>query len=389
MHAGRIVFSQLMDFLPRYEFKRSVRRYQGDRRMRSFSCLDQFLCMTFAQLTYRESLRDIETCLHAMAAKLYHVGLRGRVARSTLADANEGRDWHIWADLAQALIAEARRLYAGDPLDGLLEQTAYAIDSSVIDLCLSLFPWARMHHGKGGIKLHTQLDLKGSIPCVLSVTDARTSDATFLDHLPIEPGAFYIMDRGYVDFGRLHRLTEAPAFFVVRGKKNLKYQRLDYRPVDRSTGLRCDQTIRLADPNTSKRYPEPFRRIHFFDAETQHRLVFLTNNFQLDALVVARLYKGRWKIELFFKWIKQHLRIKAFYGTSPNAVKTQVWIAIATYVLVAIIKKRLGLDRLLSEILQILSISLFEQADISQTLMSTRLQNQNERCHNQLELFDF
>ncbi len=389
MHAGRIVFSQVMDFMPRHEFNRAVRRYQGNRRTRSFSCLDQFLCMAFAQLTYRESLRDIETCLRAMASKLYHVGLRGRVARSTLADANEGRDWRIWADLAHMLIAEARLLYAGDPLDGLLDQTAYVIDSSVIDLCLSLFPWARMHHGKGGIKLHTQLDLRGSIPCVIRITDARTSDATFLDCLVIEPGSFYIMDRGYVDFGRLHRFTEALAFFVVRGKRNLKYQRLDYRPAERSTGLRSDQTIRLADPNTSKKYPAVLRRIHFFDAETQHRLVFLTNNFQLDALTVARLYKWRWQIELFFKWIKQHLRIKAFYGTSPNAVKTQVWIAIATYVLVAILKKRLRLGRSLSEILQILSISLFEQVDISQALTSHCPQIQHERCRNQLVLFDF
>jgi hypothetical protein len=389
MHTGRIVFSQLMDVLPRYEFDKAVRRYRGDRRTRSFSCRDQFLSMAFAQLTYRESLRDIETCLRSKAGKLYHAGLCGPAARSTLADANEGRDWRIWADLAQVLIAEARTLYADESLDGLLKQTSYAIDSSIIDLCLSLFPWAPLHHGKGGIKLHTQIDLRGRIPCVIRITDARTADPTFLDDLVIESGALYIMDRGYVDFGRLHRFTEAVASFIVRAKKNLVFRCVSGRPVDRSTGLRSDHTIRLADPNTSKKYAEPLRRIRYFDAETLHRLVFLTNNFHLDALTIARLYRCRWQIELFFKWIKQHLRIKTFYGTSPNAVKTQVWIAICSYVLVAIVKKRLGLAKSLSEILQILILSLFEQVDIVQLLTDNFSQTQGGQCHNQFSLFDF
>jgi hypothetical protein len=389
MHAGRIVFSQVLDFLPRHEFQKCVRRYRGNYRTRTFSCRDQFLCMAFAQLTCRESLRDIETCFRAMKNKLYHVGFRGRVARSTLADANERRDWRIWADLANVLIAEARKLYADDSFDGLLEQTSYVIDSSVIDLCLSLFPWAPMHHGKGGIKLHTQLDLRGRIPCVIRITDARTGDPVFLDELIIESGALYIMDRGYVDFRRLHRFTEALASFIVRAKKNLKYRRIAYRPVDRSTGLRSDHTIQLTGPATSKKYPDRLRRVHYFDAETQKRLVFLTNNFQLDALIIARLYKCRWQIELFFKWVKQHLRVKAFYGTSPNAVKTQVWIAVSVYVLVAIIAKRLGLGRNLAQILQILSISLFEQADMTQALTGHLSQTEGGRCHNQLSLFDF
>ena len=389
MHAGRIVFSQLLDFLPRYEFNKCVRRYRGNHRIRTFSCRDQFLCMAFAQLTYRESLRDIETCFRAMKRKLYHIGFRGRVARSTLADANESRDWRIWAELAQVLIAEARTLYADDSFDGLLEQTAYVIDSSIIDLCLSLFPWAPMHHGKAGIKLHTQLDLRGRIPCVIRITDARAADPVFLDELVIESGAVYIMDRGYVDFRRLHRFTEALASFIVRAKKNLKYRRVAYRPVDRSTGLRSDHTIQLTGPVTSKKYPERLRRAHYFDAETQKRLVFLTNNFQLDALTIARLYKCRWQIELFFKWIKQHLRIKAFYGTSPNAVKTQVWVAVSVYVLVAIVKKRLRITRSLSQILQILSISIFEQIDMTQALTEDPSQIEGSRCHNQLSLFDF
>ena len=388
MHTGRFVFSQLMDFVPMHEFRKCVHRYRGNYKVRTFSCLDQYLCMAFAQLTYRESLRDIETCLRAMGPKLYHAGIRARVSRSTLADANENRDWRIYRDFAHVLIRIARKLYAKDDFGVELAQAAYALDSSTIDLCLSLFPWARFRKRKGAIKLHTLLDLRGSIPCFIRITDGKTHDVNILDVLVVEPGAFYIMDRGYIDFARLYTLTLSAAFFVTRAKGNLVYRRCSYRRVEKSTGLRSDQTILLTGPKTSRLYPMPVRRITYFDAETRKRLVFLTNNFELPALTIALLYKCRWKVELFFKWIKQHLRIKTFFGTSENAVKTQVWIAISVYVLVAIVKKDIGLDRKLSEILQIFSITLFEKVVISQVLTETISQNGRGHFCKQLLLFD-
>lgn len=389
MNTGRIVFAQLMDFLPAQEFNKCVHRYRGNYRMRKFSCLDQFLCMAFAQLTYRESLRDIETCLRAMQPKLYHAGIRGKVSRSTLADANEKRDWRIYGDFAHVLIRIARNLYANDGLGVELEQAAYVLDSTTIDLCLSLFPWARFRKRKGAIKLHTLLDLRGCIPCFISITEGKTHDVNVLDELLPEPGAFYIMDRGYIDFGRLYAFTQSLAFFVIRAKSNLNYSRRSYRQVDKSTGLRSDQTIILKGWKTSRQYPDALRRVSYFDGETGKRLVFMTNNFALPALTIAQLYKRRWQVELFFKWIKQHLRIKAFYGTSESAVKTQVWIAISIYVLVAIVKKQLGLDRSLNEILQILSITLFEKVHIFQALAEPIPQNEKREFHNQLLLFDF
>jgi len=389
MYHGQIVFSQFMDHLPRRPFDTCVDRYRGDRRVRSFSCRDQFLCMAFAQLTYRESLRDIETCLRALGPKLYHGGLRGRVARNTLARANEQRDWRIWADLAQVLIRKARALYADEGFGVELDQTAYAFDSTTIDLCLSLFPWATFRRRKAAVKLHTLIDLRGSIPCFIRITEGKTHDVNALDHLPIEPGAFYVMDRGYVDFARLHRFELAKAFFVIRAKRNLDYTRVARRPVDKATGLRSDQTITFRGPKSSQDYPDRLRRVSYTDLETGKRLVFLTNNFILDALTIARLYKARWRVELFFKWIKQHLRIKAFYGTSPNAVKTQVWIAICVYVLVAIIRKQLAVDRSLTEILQILSICLFEKTPMDTALTATLEHNVENDDPNQLVLFDF
>jgi hypothetical protein len=389
MNAGQTIFAQLMDFLPKHQFRRCVERYRGNHRTRSFSCLDQFLCMAFAQLTYRESLRDIETCLGAMGPKLYHAGIRGPVRRSTLADANEHRDWRIYADFAQVLIATARRGYAKDEFGVALKQTAYAFDSTTIDLCLALFPWAHFRRRKGAVKLHTLLDLRGGIPCFVHVSHGKTHDATALDHLIIEPGAFYIMDRGYIDFARLHAFTRSMAFFVTRSKKNLDFTRRDSRPVDSTTGLRSDQTIGLNGPLSAQYYPDPLRRVHYRDPQTNKRLIFLTNNFDLPALVIAQLYRCRWQVELFFKWIKQHLRIKAFFGTSENAVKTQVWIAISVYVLVAIVKKELGLDRSLYEILQILSIMIFEKTPIFQAFSSPYDQMETAMERNQLSLFDF
>jgi hypothetical protein len=388
MHTGRIVFAQLMDFLPTYEFHRCVQRYQGNRRVRSFSCLDQFLCMAFSQLTYRESLRDIETCLRAMENKLYHVGIRGRVSRSTLADANETRDWRIYADLAAVLIAQARRLYTDEAFAVDLDQTAYAFDSTTVDLCLSLFPWAQFRRRKSAVKLHTLLDLRGNIPCFVHVSSGRVADVTALDLLPVEAGAFYILDRGYTDFARLYRFTQGLAFFIIRGKRDLDYVRRSYRPVDKSTGLRSDSTIVLAGPKTSTLYPDPLRRIGYYAADIDKRFVFLTNNFLLPALVIAQLYKCRWQVELFFKWIKQYLRIKAFYGTSVNAVKTQVWIAVCVYVLVAIVKKELKLDRRLGEILQILSVTLFENTPLLQAFSQECTTVDTAANRNQLSLFD-
>jgi hypothetical protein len=388
MDPGKLVFSQLMEFLPRHDFNACVQRYGGNRRPRGFSCRDQFLCLAFAQLTFRESLRDIETCLRSFQPKLYHVGFRGNISRSTLADANRVHDWQIFADFAQVLIGRVRKLYADEPMGVELEQTVYALDSTTIDLCLSLFPWARFRRRKGAVKLHTLLDLRGNIPTFVRITHGKTHDVTVLDHLLLEPGSFYVMDRGYVDFRRLYRFTICLAFFVTRAKRGLDYTRRSRRPVDKSTGLRSDQTIVLAGPKTSQLYPESLRRISFYDASNDRRFVFLTNNFTLPALTIATLYKCRWQVELFFKWIKQNLHIKSFYGTSDNAVKTQVWIAISVYVLVAIAKKELGLERSLSEILQILSLSLFEKTPIFQALSQQKPQDPEPPFSNQLNLFD-
>jgi hypothetical protein len=388
MLAGRMVFAQLMDFLPRQEFDLCVRRYGGHRRPRGFSCRDQFLCLAFAQLTFRESLRDIETCLRALGPKLYHVGFRGMISRSTLADANREHDWRIYADFAQVLIARARTLYANEALAVALDETVYALDSTTIDLCLALFPWARFRRRKGAVKLHTLLDLRGNIPCFVHISHGKMHDVTVLDQLPIEAGAFYVMDRGYVDFQRLHRFTTGGAFFVTRGKRNLDFARRACRLVDKSTGLRSDQTIVLAGPKSSRLYPDRLRRVAFYDVDHDRRLVFLTNNFTLPAMTIARLYKSRWQVELFFKWIKQHLRIKNFYGTTDNAVKTQVWIAISVYVLVAIVRKESGSTRAMNEILQILSLTLFEKTQLFQAIASEKARNANVASHNQPSLFD-
>jgi hypothetical protein len=377
-----------MDFLPRRDFNACVARYGGDRRSRGFSCRDQFLCLGFAQLTFRESLRDIETCLRALGPKLYHAGFRGQISRSTLADANRAHDWRIYADFAQVLIRRARELYAQESLAVELKETVYALDSTTIDLCLSLFPWAKFRRRKGAVKLHTLLDLRGSIPCFVHISHGKTHDVNVLDHLPIQPGAFYVMDRGYVDFERLHRFTAGAAFFVVRGKRNLDATRRERRAVDKTTGLRADQTIVLAGPLSSRLYADPLRRVVFYDVEHKRRLVLLTNNFHLPALAIAQLYKCRWQVELFFKWIKQHLRIKAFYGTTDNAVKTQVWIAISIYVLVAIVKKELGIDRSLYEILQVLSVTLFEKTALFQAFSARNQPLFETASPNQLSLFD-
>ena len=389
MHSGRIIFSQLMSFFPRYEFNKCVRRYQDEYRARNFSCFDQFLCMAFAQLTYRESLRDIEICLRAMQSRLYHAGFRSKVSRSTLADANEKRDWRIYADFAHVLIGTARKLYASEDFGLQITQAAYALDSTTIDLCLSLFPWASFRQQKGAIKLHTEMDLRGSIPCLIRITHGKVHDVTFLDQLVLEPAAFYVMDRGYIDFARLYRFTQHMAFFVIRAKSNLDYIRRSSHSINPGTGLRSDQTILLKGPKTSQLYPDSLRRISFFDIENHRRLIFLTNNFVLPALTIAQLFKRRWKIELFFKWIKQNLRIKAFYGTSENAVKTQVWIAISAYLLVAIIKKKLRIERTLNEILQVLSVALFENDELLPLVTNLHLQDQKEASYNQLTLFNF
>jgi hypothetical protein len=388
MNQGRLIFSQLLDYVPRLQFNKCVKRYRGNYKVQSFSCYDQFIALAFAQLTGRESLRDIVTCLQAVGSKLYHTGLRGKVSRSTLADANRQRDCRIYADFAQVLIAQARALYTTEDFGVDLQQTAYALDSTTIDICLSLFPWAKAHKHKGAIKLHTQMDLRGSIPCVIRVSDGKRHDVRFLDDLVFEPGAFYIMDKAYIDYERLYRMTTNMAYFVTRAKRNIDYARRDYRIVDKTTGLRSDQTIVLRGQVTSKRYPAPLRRVSFVDPDTAKRLVFLTNNFEQDALVIARLYKCRWQIELFFKWIKQHLRIKAFFGTSTNAVKTQIWVAVSVYVLVAIVKKEVAIDRSLYEILQILSILLFEKSPMAQALTHAKLQNADGPVHKQLVLFD-
>jgi len=388
MNTGKTIFAQVMEHLPLPEFRKCVQRYRGDYKAKTFSCLDQFLVMAFAQLSYRESLRDIETCLQAMRSKLYHMGIRGGISRNNLAHANETRDWRIWADFAQVLIHTARHLYADEPFGVELNQTVYAFDSTTIDLCLSLFPWARFRRHKAAIKLHTLLDLRGSIPSFIQITEGKVHDVNVLDDLIPEPGSFYVLDRGYLDFERLYRFHQALAFFVIRSKSNFQFRRLYSHAIDKSTGLISDQTIMLATFYSAQAYPEKLRRVRYFDAETDKRLSFLTNNFLLPALTIAQLYKCRWQVELFFKWIKQHLRIKVFYGTSENAVKTQVWTAVSVYVLVAIIKKRLRLDHSLYTILQILSVTLFEKAPMLQVLTNFDYETEYSESPNQLLLFN-
>jgi Domain of unknown function (DUF4372)/Transposase DDE domain len=388
MLTGQYVFRQVIDHLPLQIFGRCVKRYQGDRKVKDFSCMDQFQCMAFAQLTWRESLRDIEVSLRAQSDKLYHMGFRSRVARNTLANANAVRDWRMYADFAQRLIGIARQLYADEPLDIDWQDAVYALDSTTIDLCLSLFPWAPFRTTKSAIKLHTLLDLRGSIPSFIFISDGKMHDVNILDQLVLEPGAFYVMDRGYTDFERLARLHDAGCFFVTRARINLKAQRRYSRPVDRSTGIICDQTVVLTGFYSRQGYECPLRRIKFNDPVTGKTLIFLTNNFALSATDIARLYKYRWQVELFFKWIKQHLRIKAFFGTSENAVKTQIWIAVSVYVLVAIIKKRLSLSASLYQILQILSLTLFEKIPLDQLLNFNQLQLNDPLLANQLNLFD-
>ena len=388
MNLGRTVFSQIMEHLPVYEFQKCVARYRGDSHLRGFSCLDQYLAMSFAQLTYRESLRDIEACLRSVASKLYHMGLRGKVSRTTLADANESHDWRIFADFAQVLIGIARPLYAGDPIGVDLDASLYALDSTTIDLCLSLFPWAKFRKRKAAVKMHTLLDLHGNIPTFISITDGKVHDVNILDEILPEAGAFYVMDRGYVDFERLYIFTLSAAFFVVRTKSNVLLQRRYSHPVDKTTGVRSDHTVILTAIDSAKAYPDQLRRISYLDVATRKRFKFLTNNFTLPALTIAQIYKSRWQVELFFKWIKQHLRIKAFYGTSENAVKTQIWIAVSVYVLVAIIRKRLGLKVSLYQILQILSVTLFEKTPILQALQPSDSRDDLLDFANQLNLFD-
>ena len=387
MNLGKLVFTQVTEHLPRTTFRRCVARYGGTYKVKSFSCLDQYLCMAFAQLTYRESLRDIEACLRAQQRKLYHMGIKSRVSRSTLADANESRDWRIYADFAQSLIAIARRLYATEPFGIDLKDTVYALDASTIDLCLSVFPWAPFRSTKAAIKLHTLLDLRGNIPSFLHISDGKLHDVNILDLLLPEPGAFYIMDRGYIDFDRLYQLHEAKSFFVTRAKSNLKAQRRYSHPVDRSSGLICDQTIVLTGFYSKQDFDTPLRRVRFKDPATGKALVFLTNNFTLPAFTITELYRCRWQVELFFKWIKQHLRIKVFFGTSENAVKTQIWIAVSVYVLVAIVKKRLNISASLYEILQILSLTMFERIPLDQLLNKIVAEDIQTFSPNQLNLF--
>jgi hypothetical protein len=389
MNAGRTVFAQRIAHLSHSEFQKCVTRYDGDHHHRTLSCWDQYLAMAFAQFTYRESLRDIEACLGSMSGKLYHMGFRSRIARSTLADANETHDWRIFADFAQHLIGVARPLHAEDPMGVDLDHSLYALDSTTIDLCLALFPWAKFRKHKGAVKMHTLLDLHGNIPTFISITDGKVHDVNILDEILPEAGACYVMDRGYIDFERLYWFNLSSAFFVVRTKTNVVLQRRYSRPVDKSVGLRSDHTVVLTAIESAKAYPDALRRVSYFDAETNQRLGFLTNNFALPALTITQIYKCRWQIELFFKWIKQHLRIKAFFGTSENAVKTQIWIAVSVYVLVAIVRKRLGLDASLYQILQILSLTLFEKTPILQALQASDSQEELLDPGNQLILFDF
>ena len=388
MHSGRLVFSQVMDYLPLHTFRRCVQRYHGHHKVRHFTCLDQYLSMAFAQLTYRESLRDIEACLRAQQNKLYHIGIRNNVFRNTLANANRVRDWRIYAEFAHCLIDTARGLYVNEDFGVELDQTVYALDSTTINLCLSVFPWAQFRRTKAAIKLHTLLDLRGNIPSFIHISDGKLHDVNVLDQLVPEPGSFYIMDRGYLDFERLHLFSQWAAFFVIRAKSNLKFRRVYSRPIEKDTGLRCDQSIVLQSFYPSKYYPDKLRRIKYHDRETNKTLIFLTNNFSLPPLTIAQLYRCRWQVELFFKWIKQHLRIKSFFGTTENAVKTQIWIAVSVYVLVAIVKKRLRLQLSLYTILQILSLTVFERVPLNQVLTDTYYKNITPEIHNQLNLFD-
>ena len=384
MRAGKTIFSQVMEWIHPEQFRRCVQRYQGNYRVRNFPCWDQFLAMCFAQLTYRDSLADIEVCLRSRSDQLYHMGFRSTIAHNTLATANRSRDWRIYHDLAQMLIARARRLYADESFGVELAQTVYALDSTTIDLCLSLFPWARFRSTKAAVKLHTLLDLRGPIPTMISISDGKQADVNVLDELILEPGAFYVMDRGYVDFGRLYRFVLAGAFFVTRAKAGLRVNRLESRPVDESSGVCSDQIVWLALPGSIEHYPDRFRRVSYRDPETNNALVFLTNNFDLPVLAIAQLYKSRWRVELFFKWIKQNLRIKHFFGTTDNAVKTQVWIAVCVYVLVATVRKELGLELSLSQILQVLSVNVFEQAPLAELVAKTASQNETPELRNQL-----
>lgn len=387
MNQGTTIFTQLLDYLPKEEFRRCVERYSGSYKVQSFSCWNQFLAMAFAQLTYRESLRDIEACLHSQTSKLYNMGFRSRVTRSTLSHANTTRDWRIYRDFAQVLINSAHALYRDEPFGVELSNTVYAFDSTTIDLCLSLFPWATFRKHKAAVKLHTLLNLRGNIPSFLSVSRGNVHDVNLLDELLLEPGSVYVLDKAYMDFKRLYLFTQSFAFFVTRAKSNLRFNRIYSHPVDRSCGTRCDQTIRLSGFHSAQQYPERLRRIKYHDTDTERSFIFLTNNFLLPSLTIAQLYKCRWQIELFFKWIKQHLRIKAFYGTSDNAVRTQIWIAVSIYVLVAILKKRLNLDHSLYTILQILSVSLFEKVPLVQALTNIKPHSDNLCSHNQLNLF--
>jgi hypothetical protein len=389
MHTGRFIFSELIFHLPQKEFQKCVARYDDSSQSRTFSHWDQYLTMAFAQLTYRESLRDIEACLRSVTGKLYHLGIRSRVARTTLADANESRDWRIFADFAQVLIRIARPLYAADPIGVDLDHSLYALDSTTIDLCLSLFPWAKFRRHKGAVKMHTLLDLHGNIPTFISITNGKVHDVNVLDEIAPEAGAFYVMDRGYVDFERLYVFTLSAAFFVVRTKSNVLLDRRYSHPVDKASGVRSDHTVILTAITSVKVYPDQLRRVSYLDVKTRKRFKFLTNNFTLPALTIAQIYKSRWQVELFFKWIKQHLRIKAFYGTSENAVKTQIWIAVSVYVLVAIVRKRLALEASLYQILQILSVTLFEKTPILQAIQASDSENAPIDTDNQLILFDF
>jgi len=388
MNAGRTIFAQLAEHLPHKEFQKCVALYRGDANPRGFTCWDQYLAMVFAQLTYRESLRDIEACLGAMRAKLYHMGFRSRVRRSTLADANDAHDWRIYADFAQVLIATARPLYAAEPMGVELEQSLYALDSTTIDLCLSLFPWARFRKHKAAVKMHTLLDLRGNIPAFIHITNGKVHDVNVLDQFLPESGAFYVMDRGYIDFERLYRFTLESAFFVVRAKTNVLLRRRYSHPVDPATGVRSDQTVVLASLESASVYPDALRKVSYVDAETGKQFVFLTNNFALPATTIAAIYKQRWQVELFFKWIKQHLRIKAFYGTSENAVKTQIWIAVSAYVLVAIVRKRLAVEASLYQILQVFSLTLFEKTPILRALQKIDCRDDLPSQANQLILFN-
>jgi hypothetical protein len=387
MYSGPLVFTQVMDFMPLKTFQRCVERYQGNFSVKHFTCMDQFRIMAFAQLAYRESLRDIEACLRAQNNKLYHMGIRSKVSRSTLAEANEMRDWRIYADFAHHLIGIARKLYQKEPLAVELKNTVYALDATTIDLCLSLFPWAHFREAKGAVRLHTLLDLRGNIPSFIHISDGKLHEVNVLDIIPLEAGAFYIMDRGFLDFSRLHTITRASALFVIRAKSNLKSRRIYSHPVDKSTGVVCDQSILLTVPKSIGDYPDKLRRVRYYDAETNKNLVFLTNNFLLPAITIAQLYKQRWQVELFFKWIKQNLRIKSFYGTSENAVKTQIWIAVSVYLIVAIIKKQMNLQESLYTILQVLSVSLFERTSMFRLLTFYDYTNDMDINHNQLNLF--